>query len=93
MFSATFSGNVQQLASDYLEQNYLVVNTGAVGATNPDVHQEFFLVNRKDKRAKLMEILENIDLQAAKILIFVETKISTDFLASYLCNNQLRVNK
>uniref|UniRef100_A0A1I8HZT3 RNA helicase n=1 Tax=Macrostomum lignano TaxID=282301 RepID=A0A1I8HZT3_9PLAT len=39
MFSATFPGQIQALAQQYL-QNYLYLTVGQVGAANPDVTQE-----------------------------------------------------
>ncbi len=88
MFSATFPGDVQQLAGNYLH-NYIFVTTGTVGGTNPDVRQEFHEVARNEKRSKLMEILA--DIGDAKVIVFVDSKKTADFVAAFLCNNNIRV--
>lgn len=87
MFSATFPGDVQQLAGNYLH-NYIFVTTGTVGGTNPDVRQEFHEVARNEKRSKLMEILA--DIGDAKVIVFVDSKKTADFVAAFLCNNNIR---
>ena len=40
MFSATFPDDVQGLARRHLH-DYIFINTGVIGGTNPDVIQEF----------------------------------------------------
>lgn len=85
MFSATFPNEVQQLASRYLNKNYLFLTVGVVGAACSDVEQQIVLVNSPndkgqtiDKDDALMEIL--MDLRDGKgslkkkVLIFVEMK-------------------
>lgn len=89
MFSATFPSQVQDIARKHMQPDYVFVNTGSVGGTNPDVQQEFFELGKKDKRNKLMEILQEIG--TAKVIIFVETKKNADYLASFICNSQLQV--
>ena len=49
MFSATFPEGIQIMARDFL-QDYVYVNTGNVGGTNPDILQEFIEVQRKDEK-------------------------------------------
>lgn len=89
MFSATFTEEVQRIASNFMKAEYVFVNTGQVGGTNPDVHQEFVEVARNEKRTKLMEILKEIG--NSKVIIFVECKKNADFLASFLCNHEISV--
>jgi probable ATP-dependent RNA helicase DDX4 len=89
MFSATFPEEVQKLAWNYLD-NYIFVNTGIIGGTNPHVCQEFFEVNRSDKRNKLSEVLGQIG--NARTIIFVESKKTADFVAAFLCNTQFQVS-
>ncbi len=88
MFSATFPEEVQTLASNYME-DYIFVTTGTVGGTNPDVQQEFHQCARNEKRTKLMEILQG--LGDAKSIVFVDSKKTADFVAVYLCNNDIKV--
>lgn len=90
MFSATFPVEVQQVAKEYLVRDYIFVTTGNVGGTNPDVLQEFYQVARNEKRTKLMEVLR--DIGDAKVIVFVESKKTADFVAAFLCNNSLQVS-
>lgn len=89
MFSATFPPEVQQMAKKYLVPDYIFVTTGNVGGTNPDVYQEFIEVSRNEKRTKLMEVLTGIG--DSKVIVFVESKKTADFIAAFLCNNNLQV--
>lgn len=89
MFSATFPAEVQVMAKKYLVPDYIFVTTGNLGGTNPDVLQEFFEVPRNEKRNKLMEVLQ--DVGDSKTIVFVDSKKSADFIAAFLCNNNLQV--
>lgn len=57
MFSATFPREVQELASQFLSNDYLFLEIGIVGAANQDVKQVLYEVNHYDKRQKLLDIL------------------------------------
>ena len=56
MFSATFPEEIQKLASDFLN-DYLFVTVGRVGGACTDVTQNFFEVDRLQKRDSLCDIL------------------------------------
>lgn len=56
MFSATFQEDIQTLAADFLN-DYLFVTVGRVGGANTDVSQNFFEVDRLQKRESLCDIL------------------------------------
>lgn len=58
MFSATFPDVIQEMAKDFLDNNYLFLTVGMIGAANTDVEQTFFNVGQFDKRQKLLEILK-----------------------------------
>lgn len=90
MFSATFPEDVQKVAAKYLN-NYVFVTTGNIGGMNPDVCQEFHEVQRQDKRNKLVEILR--DLGNSRVIVFVESKKTADFIAAFLANTQFQVLK
>lgn len=90
MFSATFPEDVQRLAANYLN-DYVFVTTGNVGGTNPDVVQDFHEVPRAEKRNKLVEILR--DLGDVRVIVFVESKKTADFIAAFLANTQFQVFK
>ncbi|XP_033738808.1 ATP-dependent RNA helicase DED1-like isoform X2 [Pecten maximus] len=81
MFSATFPEEIQKLAGEFLN-DYLFLTVGRVGGACSDVSQNFFQVDRQQKRQKLCDILS--ESGADKTLVFVEQKRNADFLASYL---------
>lgn len=84
MFSATFPEEIQRLAGQFLN-NYVFVAVGVVGGACSDVKQKIYEVTKFQKRAKLMEILnENPD----GTIVFVETKRGADFLASLLSETE-----
>ncbi|ROT63942.1 vasa-like protein [Penaeus vannamei] len=91
MFSATFPHEIQELASAFLN-NYLFVVVGTVGAANTDVKQEVLCVPKFEKKAKLVEMCEEILISAddEKILVFVEQKRVADFVGTYLCEKKFR---
>lgn len=81
MFSATFPGQIQELAGQFLN-NYIFVAVGIVGGASSDVEQNIYEVTKFQKRKKLEEILESNDPKGT--LVFVETKRNADYLASLL---------
>ncbi|XP_070502812.1 ATP-dependent RNA helicase vasa-like [Chironomus tepperi] len=85
MFSATFPDAIQHLAAKYL-RDYLFLTIGIVGGASTDVEQEFIEVERKGKRQLLTDILKTYTECADedRILVFVETKKTADYLASLL---------
>ena len=87
MFSATFPDAIQRAASNFLD-NYLFLKVGLVGAANSDVQQTIFRCQKFEKREKLLSIVSDIETME-KTLIFVQQKKMTDFLASYLCQNEV----
>ena len=88
MFSATFPDAIQRAASNFLD-NYLFLKVGLVGAANSDVRQTIFRCQKFEKREKLLSIVSEIETKE-KTLIFVQQKKMTDFLASYLCQNEVK---
>lgn len=91
MFSATFPDSIQHLAGKFL-RDYLFLTVGVVGGASTDVEQEFMEVTKFKKREKLTEILNQYCSSAEedRILIFVETKRTADFLASLLSETKIR---
>jgi len=89
MFSATFPETVQVLASSYLN-DYVYYVIGIVGGANTDVKQELIPVDGKKKNSILIEKLKDISQNDKnKIIVFVETKRTADYLASYLSQQEL----
>ena len=83
MFSATFPSEIQKY--EFMD-NYLFVEVGLVGGACSDVTQTFFQVSQYEKREKLLENIRDISGKA-KTLVFVETKKTADFIASYMCQS------
>ncbi|CAG9806573.1 unnamed protein product [Chironomus riparius] len=85
MFSATFPDAIQLLASKFL-RDYLFLTIGIIGGASKDVEQEFIEVERKGKRQLLTDILKTYSecAEEDRILVFVETKKTADYLASFL---------
>ncbi|KAL9977605.1 hypothetical protein ACROYT_G015028 [Oculina patagonica] len=85
MFSATFPDEIQCLAADFLEEDYLFVAVGWIGGSNLDISQTVISVPGDDKQEKLFEILLNSGTDHT--LIFLEIKHVADFLACLLSQN------
>ncbi|XP_065176921.1 probable ATP-dependent RNA helicase DDX4 [Sycon ciliatum] len=85
MFSATFPDEVQQLAKNFLD-DYLFLTVGILGCAASDVKQSVVQVEEFGKRKKLIEILSSQGMD--RTIVFVETKRTADFLASYLCQQR-----
>lgn len=85
MFSATFPNEIQRLAGKYLHE-YIFITIGVVGGASSDVQQNVFQVSKFEKRKKLMEILNADDPRGT--MVFVETKRTADFLASFLSESE-----
>jgi probable ATP-dependent RNA helicase DDX4 len=90
MFSATFPDEIQRLAAQYL-RNYLFLTVGIVGGASADVEQEFIEVPRREKRQLLTDTLTQYSKSTDedRILVFVETKRTADYLASFLSETTL----
>jgi len=88
MFSATFPDDVQEKAREYLKKDKIFLAIGLVGATCNDVQQTFVEVEKKGKRRKLTEILDDPERNPEeRVMVFVNTKKTADFLASSLCSD------
>lgn len=88
MFSATFPEDIQELAGRMLD-DYVFVAVGVVGGACEDVQQTVQLVNFREKRDRLIELLEEdtkqrTDQSGGGTMVFVATRRLADFLASYL---------
>ncbi|KAG7190503.1 hypothetical protein KM043_006604 [Ampulex compressa] len=88
MFSATFPDEIQHLAGRFLNA-YLFVAVGIVGGACTDVEQNFYEVTKFKKRQMLKELIEkeNSAGRLKGILVFVEMKRTTDFIAAFLSEN------
>ncbi|CAD5228982.1 unnamed protein product [Bursaphelenchus okinawaensis] len=86
MFSATFPKEIQLLAQDFLQNEYVFLAVGRVGSTSENIVQKVIWVDEHDKRAVLMDLLDASDREALT-LVFVETKRGASDLA-YMLNNE-----
>mmetsp|Transcript_20788 Transcript_20788/g.25181 ORF Transcript_20788/g.25181 Transcript_20788/m.25181 type:complete len:699 (+) Transcript_20788:114-2210(+) len=85
MFSATFPGPMQKLASEFLHQ-YIWVGVGRVGSTVTTIEQRLVLATN-NKRAKL-DLLKQALLSAdkgARTLVFVKKKHTARWVSKQLC--------
>ncbi|XP_037429869.1 DEAD-box ATP-dependent RNA helicase 52C-like [Triticum dicoccoides] len=91
LFSATFPGEIQRMASDFLE-NYIFLAVGRVGSSTELIAQRVEFVQEADKRSHLMDLLHaqrdsSEQGNQALTLVFVETKRGADSLENWLCTN------
>lgn len=107
MLSATLPDSIQQLATYYLNKNYIFLAVGIVSCASKDIKQYFCQLNRYNKRNILTNLLEKglylilltiLDLcdnailfyiDSKGVIVFVETKWTADFLATYLCEKHI----
>lgn len=82
-FSATFKQDAQQIAKEFMKQDYLFITVGMVGAANEDVKQEFIRVERQEKKRELKKILLALGPQD-RVIVFTQTKATADVLSGFL---------
>ncbi|KAL5240072.1 hypothetical protein ACI65C_007482 [Semiaphis heraclei] len=82
MLSATLPDATQHLAKYYLNKNYLFLAVGIISSASKDIKQNFYMVNRFNKREILCNILKK---GSVGTIVFVKQKWTADFLATYLC--------
>lgn len=88
MFSATFPDKVQDLGKEMLKDDYLFCTVGIVGGATETVTQEVIKCEKREQFDKMQAMLQDAKDNGDRILIFVETKRQTDFIASKLCQNE-----
>ncbi|MEN2495829.1 MAG: putative ATP-dependent RNA helicase ddx4 [Marteilia pararefringens] len=82
MYSATFPKELQEIAYKFLAKDYIFIAIGKVGSVNPDISQKIL---QTDNMSKLQLIQDELSgLKNSKVLIFVRTKKTADFLAAKL---------
>nr|AZK16209.1 vasa protein [Collichthys lucidus] len=87
MFSATYPEDIQRMAADFLKTDYLFLAVGVVGGACSDVEQTFVQVTKFSKREQLLNILKTTGTE--RTMVFVETKRQADFIALYLCQEDV----
>merc|ERR1719509_487134 len=90
MFSATFPKEIQMLARDFL-RDYIFLAVGRVGSTSENITQKVVWVEEHDKRSFLLDLMDasglgakDLDGEASRTLVFVETKKGADSLDEFL---------
>ncbi|XP_015365139.1 PREDICTED: ATP-dependent RNA helicase vasa, isoform A-like [Diuraphis noxia] len=86
MLSATLPDVTQHLAKYYLNKNYLFLAVGIISSASKDIKQNFYMVNRFNKREILCNILRK---DSVGTIVFVKQKWTADFLATYLCEKHI----
>uniref|UniRef100_A0A1I8F5I6 RNA helicase n=1 Tax=Macrostomum lignano TaxID=282301 RepID=A0A1I8F5I6_9PLAT len=84
MFSATFPKEIQHLARDFLQHDYVFLAVGRVGSTSQNITQEVLWIDESDKRHCLVDIINGQNGPDSLILVFVETKKGADQLEDFL---------
>ncbi|XP_076875827.1 putative ATP-dependent RNA helicase DDX4 [Brachyhypopomus gauderio] len=87
MFSATYPEDIQRLAAEFLKIDYLFLAVGVVGGACSDVEQQIIQVNQYSKREQLLDLLKTTGTE--RTMVFVETKRSADFIATFLCQEKV----
>merc|ERR1711970_82005 len=89
MFSATFPKEIQMLARDFLK-DYVFLAVGRVGSTSENITQKVVWVEEADKRSFLLDLMDasglgakDLDGEASRTLVFVETKKGADQLDEF----------
>lgn len=82
MFSATFPTEIQAMARDFLEPDYIFLTIGQVGAAATGIQQQILQVDGREKRDTLVRLLEEGGRQ--RVLIFVTRKRDADALDDFL---------
>jgi ATP-dependent RNA helicase DDX3X len=81
LFSATFPREIQNLAKDFLKENYLFLAVGRVGAASENVEQHFEFCQPEQKKDLLLKHLAG---RKGLVLIFTKTKNEADELERFL---------
>eukprot|EP01092_Planopodium_desertum_P011999 TRINITY_DN55930_c0_g1_i3.p1 TRINITY_DN55930_c0_g1~~TRINITY_DN55930_c0_g1_i3.p1 ORF type:complete len:299 (-),score=60.15 TRINITY_DN55930_c0_g1_i3:167-1063(-) len=83
LFSATFPKEIQRLATDLLQADYIFLRVGRVGSTTENITQRIELVTDSDKKSVLIDLLHSV---SGLTLVFVETKKAAEMLEDFLAD-------
>ncbi len=83
LFSATIPDSIRRIAQRHL-RNPAEITIKEKGASPESLRQRFLVVSPHQKREALARVLESEPIDA--VLVFVNTKGSTEALADYLCS-------
>ncbi len=90
LWSATWPKEVQQLARDFLQRDYIQVNIGSQELhANKNITQEVYILNSDyDKLSETVKVLEKVP-RGELVIIFCDTKRSCDTITSELRRRDL----
>jgi len=89
MFSATWPEEVQDLASEFLEE-YTFMNIGSVElSANKNIHQEVVITTRDYKQEQFLNDMEE-KMVHKKVLVFTERKATVDRLERFMRNRRMK---
>lgn len=86
MWSATWPKEVRDLAKSYLKE-YIQINVGSTQlSANPNIVQNVEICQEHEKKDRLLTLIRDIyeDEKDCKILIFIQTKRSVDYVTNKL---------
>ncbi|KAJ8412058.1 hypothetical protein AAFF_G00143250 [Aldrovandia affinis] len=75
------------MAADFLKTDYLFLPVVQVGGACSDVEQNVVQVTKSSKRDMLMDVLKTTGTECT--MVFVETKRKADFIAGFLCQENI----
>ncbi|KAJ2894237.1 hypothetical protein MKZ38_007822 [Zalerion maritima] len=87
LFSATFPKQLRDLAKMYLNEAHVRFRVGRAGSAVQSVEQIVIEVDPREKKTRLLEILESHP--PARTIIFVNSKRTADHLDDFLFNKGL----
>uniref|UniRef100_A0A915EM88 RNA helicase n=1 Tax=Ditylenchus dipsaci TaxID=166011 RepID=A0A915EM88_9BILA len=90
MFSATFPKEIQLLAQDFLEPEYVFLAVGRVGSASENILQKIVWVEEHTKQIFLMDLIDGNGREDLT-LVFVETKRGASDLAYLLSREGYQV--
>eukprot|EP00747_Dinoflagellata_sp_TGD_P206038 gnl/TRDRNA2_/TRDRNA2_79781_c2_seq1.p1 gnl/TRDRNA2_/TRDRNA2_79781_c2~~gnl/TRDRNA2_/TRDRNA2_79781_c2_seq1.p1 ORF type:complete len:316 (+),score=46.28 gnl/TRDRNA2_/TRDRNA2_79781_c2_seq1:138-950(+) len=80
LFSATMPSSVQRLATEFLH-NHIVLTIGRTGSSTDLIEQHVKLLQQKEKRPMLLDILKS---RPEQTLVFVATRVEARTLSEWL---------
>ncbi|TKR61798.1 hypothetical protein L596_028858 [Steinernema carpocapsae] len=90
LFSATFSEQIEEIASKILREDQMVIiSNNRKTCASSKIAQHFEKVAGKEKTDRLLEILrqEQVAGNLRRTLVFVKLKRQTDVISSFLCGS------
>ena len=87
MFSATFPKSARQLASEYMQADYVRIRVGRAGSTHKNVKQNIVWVDDDAKKQALYDLLQS--MTPGLVLIFCNSVARVEEVDDFLYNKKL----